>query len=176
MTLTILIAIRKSQLPCNSLSRLLLLAFWIGLISGCASDAPMPPTLERADQSYDVKPAYNRPYKVKGKTYHPLTSAAGYHQRGTASWYGAESGKKTAMGSRFKPDLLTAAHKTLPLPCKVKVTNLRNGRAIEVLVNDRGPFHSDRLIDLSQGAAKKLGVKGVAEVEIEYVENQNMGF
>lgn len=176
MTLTLLLSISKRPLPCNSLSRLVLLAFWIGLISGCASEAPIPPTSERADQSYDVKPAYNRPYKVRGKTYHPLASAAGYHKRGTASWYGAESGGKTAMGSRFKPDLLTAAHKTLPLPCKVKVTNLSNGRVIEVLVNDRGPFHSDRLIDLSQGAAKKLGVKGLAEVEVEYVENQAIDF
>lgn len=176
MKLTLQISIRKRQLPCHSLSRLLLLAFWIGLVSGCASEAPVPPTLERADQNYDAKQAYNRPYKVRGKTYHPLASAAGYRERGTASWYGAESGGKTAMGSRFKPDLLTAAHKTLPLPCKVKVTNLSNGRAIEVLVNDRGPFHSDRLIDLSRGAAKKLGVKGLAEVEIEYVETQDLGF
>lgn len=176
MTLTLLISILKRPLLRNALNRVVVQAFLFGLVSGCASEAPLPPSTERADQSYDGKPAYNRPYKVRGKTYLPLASAAGYRKRGTASWYGAESGGKTAMGSRFKPDLLTAAHKTLPLPCKVKVTNLSNGRVIEVLVNDRGPFHSDRLIDLSQAAAKKLGVKGLAEVEVEYVENQDSGF
>lgn len=168
--------IRKRRLPCNLLSRLATQVIWISLISGCASEAPMPPTSERAEQGYKPLPAYNRPYTVRGKTYRPMASAAGYHKRGIASWYGAGSGSTTATGSRFKPDLLTAAHKTLPLPCTVKVTNLRNGRSIEVLVNDRGPFHGGRLIDLSQGAAKKLGVKGLAEVEVEYVENQATGF
>lgn len=167
---------RKKRLPCYSLHWLVAQFILIGLISGCASEAPIPPSSERADQGYKAKPAYNRPYTVRGKTYHPLDSATGYRKRGIASWYGAESGKNTAMGSRFRPNQLTAAHKTLPLPCKVKVTNLHNGRSIEVLVNDRGPFHGGRLIDLSQSAAKKLGVKGLAEVEVEYVENQATGF
>ncbi|MCF7971606.1 MAG: septal ring lytic transglycosylase RlpA family protein [Methylococcaceae bacterium] len=171
MILTISTLIRKKRLPCYALNRLAAQLIFIALISGCASDAPKPLSSERANQGYKAKPAYNRPYKVKGKTYYPLASATGYRKRGIASWYGAESGGKTAMGSRFKPAQLTAAHKTLPLPCKIKVTNLNNGRSIEVLVNDRGPFHGGRLIDLSQGAAKKLGIKGLTEVEVEYVEN-----
>lgn len=142
------------------------------LLSGCATEPSLPPTAEIAEQSiYDNKAVYNRPYKVRGKIYYPLASAVGYKERGLASWYGAESGGLTAMGSRFKPSQVTAAHKTLPLPCKVRVTNLDNGRAIDVLVNDRGPFHDNRLIDLSEGAAKKLGMRGITQVEIEYLGN-----
>ena len=73
------------------------------------------------------------------------------------------------MGTRFKPHNYTAAHKTLPLPSKVRVTNLHNGRSIIVLVNDRGPFKNGRLIDLSHGAAKKIGVNGLAKVKVEYI-------
>ncbi|MCB1977647.1 MAG: septal ring lytic transglycosylase RlpA family protein, partial [Nitrosomonas sp.] len=79
---------------------------------------------------------------------------------------------RTAMGTRFNPQGITAAHKTLPLPTKVKVTNLRNGRSVVVTVNDRGPFTKNRLIDLSHGAAKKIGLdkQGVTKVRIEYIE------
>ncbi len=77
------------------------------------------------------------------------------------------------MGARFNPQGLTAAHKTLPLPTKVRVTNLRNGRSVDVVVNDRGPFKKGRLIDLSQGAAKKIGLhtQGLTEVKVEYLES-----
>lgn len=143
----------------------------IVLMAGCASDAPIPPAHDKIEiPDYGNQAAYNRPYTVKGKTYYPLMSGAGYRMRGVASWYGAESGNLTALGSRFDPSQLTAAHKTLPLPCKVKVTNLRNGRSVVVTVNDRGPFHDDRLIDLSRAAARRIGVKGLAEVEVEYME------
>ncbi|MCQ8105621.1 septal ring lytic transglycosylase RlpA family protein [Methylomonas sp. SURF-2] len=146
------------------------------LIAGCASEPPLPPSPERAEvPDYDKQASYNKPYVVKGKTYYPLLSATGYRMRGVASWYGAESGRLTAMGSRFNPNQLTAAHRTLPLPCRVKVTNLRNGRSIAVTVNDRGPFHDARLIDLSHAAAKKLGVKGLAEVEVEYMDQSAAG-
>lgn len=142
------------------------------LLAACASEPPLPPTPERAGvQGYDMQPVYNKPYKVKGKTYYPLLIPDGYRERGIASWYGAESGNLTAMGSRFSPNQLTAAHKTLPLPCRVKVTNLHNGRSIVVTVNDRGPFQGKRLIDLSQAAAKHLGVKGVAQVEVQYLSD-----
>jgi rare lipoprotein A len=100
-----------------------------------------------------------------------MTSAAGYSEQGIASWYGYESGNRTAMGTRFKPQGYTAAHKTLPLPSRVRVTNLHNGRAIIVVVNDRGPFKKNRLIDLSHGAAKKIGLHGLAKVKIEYIGN-----
>lgn len=152
------------------LSRMIPQILLIILMVGCASDAPKPPTSDRVEApGYDNQAAYNKPYTVKGKTYYPLLSAAGYRMRGVASWYGAESGNLTAMGSRFNPNQLTAAHKILPLPCKVKVTNIRNGRSIVVTVNDRGPFHRNRLIDLSRAAAKQLGVKGLVEVEVEYM-------
>lgn len=98
-----------------------------------------------------------------------MASAAGYRAEGIASWYGSESGNKTAMGTRFNPQGLTAAHKTLPLPTKVKVTNLRNGRSVTVIVNDRGPFKKNRLIDLSHGAAKQIGLQGLTEVRIESI-------
>jgi rare lipoprotein A len=153
-----------------------LLMLLTGLLGGCASE---PPLLHSSATTPQVsnhhaspnKSAYNRPYKVKGKTYYPMASAAGYSEQGIASWYGYESGNRTAMGTRFKPKSYTAAHKTLPLPSKVRVTNLHNGRSIIVLVNDRGPFKKNRLIDLSQGAAKEIGLHGVANVKIEYIGN-----
>ncbi|MGR8952075.1 MAG: septal ring lytic transglycosylase RlpA family protein [Gammaproteobacteria bacterium] len=149
-----------------------------GVFSGCATQQPATPSLQQSAEkthryeSYRHRPAYNRPYRVKGKTYYPMASAMGYQEVGTASWYGEESGNRTAMGSRFKPQGLTAAHKTLPLPSKVRVTNLRNGRSVVVLVNDRGPFKKGRLIDLSHGAARKIGLRGVTKVKVEYVGNQ----
>lgn len=113
--------------------------------------------------------SYNKPYRVKGKSYVPLLSAIGYKERGRASWYGSESGKRTASGARFDPRGFTAAHKTLPIPCRVRVTNLRNGRQVDVLVTDRGPFAEGRLIDLSKAAAEQIGMRGTAEVSVEYL-------
>lgn len=123
-----------------------------------------------AIERYAGKQGYNRPYRVKGKTYYPLKSAKGYRAQGVASWYGWESGNRTATGARFNPGALTAAHRTLPLPSRVRVTNLANKRSVEVTVNDRGPFVKNRLIDLSYGAAKALGIKGTARVEIVALE------
>ena len=153
---------------------LVLMVLLTGLISGCASE---PPILHKAETPQHAsrfpgnrhRAAYNRPYKVKGKTYYPMASAKGYSEQGIASWYGYESGNRTSMGTRFNPQGYTAAHKTLPLPSKVRVTNLRNGRSIVVLVNDRGPFKKNRLIDLSRGAAKKIGLVGLTKVKIEYL-------
>jgi len=101
-----------------------------------------------------------------------MRSAIGYSETGVASWYGSESGNKTAMGVHFNPQGMTAAHKTLPLPTKVKVTNLSNGKSVNVLVNDRGPFKKNRIIDLSQGAAKIIGLdkQGLTKVKVEYLE------
>jgi rare lipoprotein A len=141
------------------------------LLSGCASDPPqLTPISEKSYQfSYKHKRAYNRPYRVKGKMYYPLTSPSGYSEIGIASWYGAESGTKTSMGIRFRPEGISAAHKTLPLPSRVRVTNLNNGRSIVLVVNDRGPFKNDRIIDLSHGAARKIGLQGLARVKIDYL-------
>jgi len=141
-------------------------------LMGCATEPPMPEEnswTEPTDQRYSPDAAYNRAYKVKGKTYVPMQSAVGYKSTGIASWYGAESGNLTANGDHFRPQALTAAHKTLPIPSKVRVTNLKNGRSVEVLVNDRGPFKSNRLIDLSKGAADAIGVRGLAKVSVEYI-------
>ena len=120
----------------------------------------------------------NSPYVVYGRTYVPMSveESRSYRETGIASWYGDETRKKdgghmTANGEKFDPDKLSAAHKYLPLPINVRVTNLETKRSIVVRVNDRGPFAHDRIIDLSAGAAKKLGFyeKGTAKVSIEVV-------
>ncbi|MGB6452526.1 MAG: septal ring lytic transglycosylase RlpA family protein, partial [Steroidobacteraceae bacterium] len=108
-------------------------------------------------------------YDVLGHRYYVLASAQGYVARGVASWYGpAFHGINTAMGEPYNMYAMTAAHKTLPLPCYVQVTNLRNGLTVVVRVNDRGPFVANRLIDLSYTAAAKLGMlrDGTAFVEV----------
>lgn len=112
------------------------------------------------------------PYKVRGNTYTPAAQP-GYDVLGYATWYGSESGNRAANGERFRPDWITAAHTTLPLPSYVEVTALDTGRRILVRVNDRGPFgESARVIDLSRGAAEALGVrgKGKAAVRVRVVE------
>ncbi len=128
----------------------------------------------------------NSPYRVKGKKYYPMTVAKAqhYNETGIASWYGNETlnqkdGHMTANGEAFNPNALSAAHKHLPLPTNVKVTNLENGRTVVVRVNDRGPFPSDhnpasgqRIIDLSYAAAKQLrfDTKGTARVRVETID------
>lgn len=107
-------------------------------------------------------------YEVFGKRYYTLTSAAGYQERGIASWYGPTfHGKLTSSGEVYDMHAMTAAHKTLPLPSYVQVTNLGNGRSAIVRVNDRGPFHDGRIIDLSYAAATKLGIVGPGTAQVE---------
>jgi rare lipoprotein A len=119
------------------------------------------------------------PYVVRGKRYVPMSVEASkkYREKGVASWYGYETrnqkgGHMTANGEVFDPNGLNAAHKYLPLPTYVKVTNLSNNRSIIIRVNDRGPFIKGRIIDLSAGAAKRLGYykKGTARVMVETIE------
>lgn len=108
-------------------------------------------------------------YTVRGKRYQTLADSNGFVQQGAASWYGNPfHGRKTASGEIYNMNEMTAAHKELPLGTKVEVTNLANGRKVIVRVNDRGPFHSNRVLDLSRAAAKKLGTlnSGVAQVRI----------
>jgi len=121
----------------------------------------------------------NSPYVVNGKRYVPMSvlEASTYNESGIASWYGYETrnqkgGHMTANGEAFDPNGLNAAHKYLPLPTYVKVTNLENKRSIILRVNDRGPFVDGRIIDLSAGAAKRLGYynKGTAKVLVETIE------
>lgn len=109
------------------------------------------------------------PYTVDGVEYQVLASSRGYRERGIASWYGRKfHGRNTANGEVFDAYAASAAHRSLPLPSYARVTNLGNYRSIIVRVNDRGPFHSDRLIDLSYGAAVSLGFseQGTATVEV----------
>lgn len=110
------------------------------------------------------------PYTVNGVTYEILKDYRSYKERGTASWYGSKfHGHETSNGEIFDLYAASAAHKTLPIPSYALVTNLDNGRSVVVRVNDRGPFHGDRLIDLSYAAAVKLGYMqhGTATVEVE---------
>lgn len=112
-------------------------------------------------------------YEVLGKTYNVMEDAAGFRQRGYASWYGKKfHGRLTANGDRYDMFAMSAAHKTLPLPSYVRVTDLDNGKSVVVKVNDRGPFHSDRIIDLSYAAAAKLGLigHGTSMVELEVLD------
>lgn len=108
-------------------------------------------------------------YVANGKRYFVRATSAGYRERGIASWYGAKfHGRRTSSGERYDMYAMTAAHKTLPIPTYVEVTNLRNGRRVVVRVNDRGPFLEGRIIDLSYAAAARLGMleSGTAPVEV----------
>ena len=114
----------------------------------------------------------NRPYAVFGRDYVPATSLRPYKERGTASWYGRRfHNGKTATGETYDMYAMTAAHPTLPLPSYARVTNVANGKSVIVRVNDRGPFHPGRIIDLSFAAAYRLGVaqKGSGEVDVESI-------
>ena len=115
----------------------------------------------------------NRPYKVFGKTYYPMTTLKPYTATGYATWYGKKyHGNKTSIGEVYDMYKMTAAHKTLPLPCYVKVTNLKNDKTVIVRVNDRGPFVKDRIIDLSYAAANRLEIieKGSELVKVELID------
>ncbi len=110
-----------------------------------------------------------KPYKINGVTYYPMESADGYNEVGIASWYGPGfHGKLTANGEKYNQKAMTAAHKTLPLPTLVKVENLENGKSVVVRVNDRGPYSKGRIIDLTEVAARRLGMidKGTARVRV----------
>lgn len=173
----------------------------LGVLVGCATQAPSPSG--RYDQDQDAAPTLspaaiaqlanleNPPlaelspsargnpstYTVWGKDYAVLSSSEGYLEEGNASWYGAKfHGHATSSGEPFDMFALTAAHRSLPIPVFARVTNLANGKSTIVRINDRGPFHSDRIIDLSFAAAVKLGFheSGTARVRVETVsKNKN---
>lgn len=118
------------------------------------------------------------PYNVLGKTYRVRPDSRGFVQEGIASWYGNKfHGRQTSNGEIYSMYGMTAAHKTLPIPCYVRVTNLQNNRQIVVRVNDRGPFHDGRIIDLTYAGASKLGFlkQGTAPVKIEVLEPEDGG-
>ena len=132
-----------------------------------ADAAQVPDAVPRPEpRSAFGNPAF---YEVAGKRYLVLASAAGYVERGVASWYGPDfHGKRTASGEGYDMYAMTAAHKTLPVPCYARVTNLSNGRSVIVRINDRGPFVGNRIIDLSYTAAARLDMlrNGTAFVEV----------
>lgn len=156
------------------------------LLGGCASN----PTADRDYAPREVpeglanipdpvprpepRSRYGNPasYEVFGKRYYVMDSALGFKERGYASWYGSKfHGRRTSSGEPYDMFKMTAAHKSLPLPTYVRVTRVDDGRSIIVRVNDRGPFHPGRIIDLSYTAATKLGIveQGFAEVEVEAI-------
>lgn len=138
-----------------------------------------PPTQDVQVQQDDATPRYEpyrthnfNSYTVHGKTYYPLKTGKGFTQQGNASWYGQKfHGHLTSNGETYDMFAMTAAHKTLPLPSYVKVTNIENDKTVIVRVNDRGPFHDNRIIDLSYAAAKKIDSlkHGTAQVKLEVI-------
>jgi len=133
---------------------LLIIYFW-----GCTREVPPPQPI-----------GYPKPYRVFGQWYQPIPDAAGFRQKGIASWYGADfHGRKTSNGEIYDMYAMTAAHKTLPLGTLVRVRNLVNREEVEVRINDRGPFVRGRIIDLSYTAAKKIGLVGPGTAPVEVV-------
>ena len=146
------------------LKRIISLSVILALFAGCASAAPGV-----SQAGYKAKRGTQKPYKIDGKWYTPVESSYGFEESGIASWYGRDfHGKKTSNGETYDMYAMTAAHKTLPMNTYVKIVRLDDGRETVVRVNDRGPFVSGRIIDLSFTAAKKLGIdtQGTARVKI----------
>ncbi len=153
-------------------------ALGLGLgLGGCASrrdggpaspPANLATTPDAVPRVEPIRPGGpNKPYQVMGRSYQPFTEDLPFSERGIASWYGsAFHGKPTANGEIFDMYGMTAAHPTIPLPSYARVRNPANGREVVVRINDRGPFHPGRIIDLSYAAAVKLDVRGVSTVEL----------
>jgi rare lipoprotein A len=117
-------------------------------------------------------------YEVKDEWYFPMHQPS-YNETGLASWYGPGfAGKQTASGEIFNPNDFTAAHPSLPMPSIIEVTNLDNGRVVQLKVNDRGPFHSERILDVSQAAARELGMmgKGTAKVRVRLLPRETLEY
>jgi rare lipoprotein A len=169
---------------------LLLLAMLVSmLLASCAGEQPQVEEPADGPSMADLKPGdvadavpkaeplarygNHSPYEVFGKQYYVLPSRDGYHERGVASWYGSKfHGRRTSSGEPYDMHLATAAHKSLPLPTYAEVRNLDNGKKVIVKINDRGPFKHDRLIDMSYGAALRLGMigTGTARVDVRVID------
>ena len=185
-----------SKITCLPLAGLIAV-ITLGL-GACSSDGKHKQTSSRYSQSQDTAPArvvdvstvkdavprveaysrYGNPpsYVVLGKRYQTLPTHQGYRERGIASWYGTKfHGHRTSSGEPYDMYIMSAAHKSLPLPTYARVTNLRNHKSVIVKINDRGPFHDNRLIDLSYAAATRLDIlgKGTGLVEVETIDPRN---
>ena len=153
------------------------------MLQGCSSvelaiDLYKKQKRETTEEAVVAAPRYKvgNPYKVAGVWYYPERNLT-YDDTGIGSWYGNEfAGKLTANGEIFDPELVTAAHKTLPMPSVVRVTNLDNGKSLVVRINDRGPFVAGRIIDLSREAARRIGYKdnGLARVRVQLLAEQSL--
>jgi rare lipoprotein A len=158
----------------------------VAFLAGCSSsgrysikDDVGPRSPISVDSIEDAQPKYepysrggNKDYRLRGGSYQIIKDIEGYKEKGYASWYGTKfHGHRTSNGEVYDMYSMSAAHKTLPIPSYLKITNLDNGKKIVVRVNDRGPFHDDRIVDLSYAAAYKLGVlqNGTAPVQIESI-------
>ena len=159
------------------------------VLAGCASGPQRAPSTDRdgpeasppADLARvpDAEPKLepirsggpNKPYEVLGRNYVPITQDAPFTERGLASWYGKKfHGRRTASGEVYNMYAMSAAHPTLPIPSYARVRNPANGREVVVRINDRGPFHAGRIVDLSYTAALKLDLlRGVAPVELQRI-------
>ncbi len=162
------------------LIRNIFFVFLVLMLGSCSETTFLINSAKRMG-SWGDNPTYKvgNPYKINGKWYYPAIDYE-YDEVGYASWYGPGfHGKKTANGEIFNQNKISAAHRTLPLPSIVKVTNLENGKVLSfVRVNDRGPFARNRIIDLSKEAAKELGFvnKGVTKVRVEILEDESRKF
>ncbi len=158
--------------------------FWVLVLGACSvvQREPQdggPPTPVDVSHVQDARPApvirtragNAGVYTVLGKTYRVMSDSRGYRERGVASWYGTKfHGRRTANGEVYDMFAMTAAHKTLPIPSYVRVTHVGNGRSVVVKINDRGPFHDNRIIDLSYAAARKLGVDATGTGLVDVVD------
>ncbi len=151
--------------------RILIICFTIFALAGCGGSSNKKSTAHPYFGNYKIGDAY----KIQGKIYTPKVDY-NYSEIGIASWYGKGfHGRLTANGATFNKNKITAAHRSLPLPSYVIVKNLENGKKIKVLINDRGPFYNNRIIDLSKKAAKKLGFskKGIARVKVTILAKES---
>ena len=159
---------------------ILLICCTMMLLSSCTTGTPeltgmSPEAQARIIKDYGGIYKVGNPYKVAGRWYYPKENY-NYKEEGMASWYGEDfNGKRTANGERYNMNTLTAAHRTLPLPSIVKVTNLQNGRSVVLRVNDRGPYVKDRIIDLSKRGAQLLGYmgQGTTRVRVEIMAKES---
>ncbi|WOI54793.1 septal ring lytic transglycosylase RlpA family protein [Parvularcula sp. LCG005] len=160
-----------------SFRRLCAVLLLLGLAACSSTGSKMPGPFGQPNVTPNPHVKVGTPYVIAGRTYYPKAVPIGTVSQGTASWYGPKfHGRLTANGELFDQDRLSAAHKTLPLPSLVRVTNLENGRSAVLRLNDRGPYAHEREIDLSKGAAEKLGMreKGLARVQVEYLGPANL--
>lgn len=174
------------------MKKIILITWLIVVTTACTSTGRYsmrhdtgPTRYPTTEELVDAEPKFEPPrergnanYQVRGKYYQPMKTSKGFSQRGEASWYGKKfHGHLTSNGEIYDMFAMSAAHKTLPIPCYARVTNLANNKQVIVRINDRGPFHGDRIIDLSYSAATKLDMlkTGTANVQLDVIHVDENG-